>query len=263
MALLLAVVVLVPPLSSIERTREYAQAISFAVLAIAVPAFFSLAAPWQRLRLAAARETSDPARLPHSPGPLDRLAAMRYRHPEPSRSFTFLALYLVAIIAWRLPVSVNALTRLLWLPPLEALSLGITGLGLWLELIESPPLRPRAVGLRRGVLATCSMWTVWIVAYLLGMAHGQWYRAYHHMPGGALGLFTDQELSAALLWFASTLAFAPLIFFVVMRWLSSEETPDEELYRLVRHERRLRQADGVRNSERPESPGGAAAAGGH
>ncbi len=50
-----------------------------------------------------------------------------------------------------------------------------SGLGLWLELVESPPLVPRSGHLRRAVLAAVVMWVFWVDAYVVGLSNADWY----------------------------------------------------------------------------------------
>lgn len=267
-ALVLLVLCLVPPLATEARRYEFAEAIQYAVLGVVVPALVAVGAPWRRLRLAS---TSDPtagldggAFAPRSPEPsaplsgapsaaappgpapeqapgglrpVDRLALGRRRHPEALRSACFFALYLAAAIIWRIPASVNALIRHPWLLAVEAVTLAATGIGLWLELVESPPLVPRLSRPHRVALAAVSMWAVWVLAYLVGLSHASWYHAFTHHAGAGLSLSADQQLSTGMLWFISGCAFIPVVFWNLIQWLQSEEDPDEELHRLIRLER--------------------------
>ena len=59
----------------------------------------------------------------------------------------------VAVVAWHAPGAVAAVAQHGWLVPLEGVTLLVFGLGLWLELVTSPPLVPRSGYLRRAVLA--------------------------------------------------------------------------------------------------------------
>jgi cytochrome c oxidase assembly factor CtaG len=90
----------------------------------------------------------------------------------------------------------------------------------------------------RIAVAAVSMWTIWVLAYLVAMSPHDWYRAYHHMSGHGLSLAADQQIAAGVLWFLAASCFVPLIFWNLLQWLRSEEDPDEELQRLVREERR-------------------------
>ena len=236
---MLFIACLVPPLSSSARRYEFFEALQFSLLAVVVPVLVVSGSPWRLLRLAAGAAPEDED---HVVGPLsslrsiDRLARSRRRHPEKLRSVLFGSLFLCGVILWRIPLTVDALARSPWLLYVEATTLLVVGVGLWLELVESPPLTPRLSRPNRVALAAVSMWTIWILAYLVGLSHASWYHAYAHFPGNGFSLSADQQLTTGTMWFVSGCAFIPVVFWNLVRWLQSEEDPDEELYRLVRQE---------------------------
>ena len=124
-----------------------------------------------------------------------------------------------------------------WLVPLEAVVLLVFGLGLWLELVPSPPLVPRSGYLRRAVLAAFAMWAFWTLAYVVGLSTHDFYRNFHHVAGG-LSAAADGQIASAVLWFFAAAAFAPVIFWNALLWLKTDEDPDAELLALARAERR-------------------------
>ena len=134
-------------------------------------------------------------------------------------------------------LAVDALARHRWLVLVEAATLVAVGVGLWLELVESPPLVPRLPRPGRVALAAVSMWTVWILAYLVGLSHASWYPAYPHHAGTGFSLSADQQLTTGMMWFVSACAFIPVVYWNLIRWLQSEEDPDDELHHLMRQER--------------------------
>ena len=140
-------------------------------------------------------------------------------------------------MAWRTPGAVTALGRHDWLVALEAITLLVFGLGLWLELVPSPPLVPRSGHLRRAVLAAFAMWVFWILAYVSGLSNHGFYRNFHHVAGG-LGAAADQQIASAVLWAVAAATFIPVIFWNALTWLQSEEDPDTEFLTLARTERR-------------------------
>ena len=229
-AVVIAVVSLVPPLSSTARRFEYGEALQFSLLAIVVPVLVAIGAPWRRLGLAAV-EALDPPRL------ADRVADRRLRHRELPRSLVFIALDLGAVVAWHAPRAVAAVSEHGWLISLEGMTLLAFGLGLWLELVSSPPLVPRSGYLRRAVLTAFAMWTFWILAYVLGLSNHDFYPNFAHQPGG-LSAAADQQVASAVLWFVAAAAFMPVIFWNAMMWLRTDEDPDAELLALERAERR-------------------------
>jgi len=242
LGLLVLVGALVPPLSTLARRVEVLEALQFALLTMAVPALVVLGAPWRLLGVAA-RTTGFADRegvvVLEGPAVADRMAAARRRHPELARSFAYLGLDVVLVVMWRIPVSVDALARHGWLALLEAASLVPAGVGLWIELVESPPFSPRLARPKRIALAAVAMWTIWVTAYLVGLSHASVYRSYAHVPGRDLSVSADQALTTGMLWLMSLCVFIPVIFSNLVLWLRSDEDPDDALYRLVRDQRRV------------------------
>jgi cytochrome c oxidase assembly factor CtaG len=216
-AAMLAAASLLPPAATYARQYVFAESLQFAVFAMVAPALLVLAAPW-RLTGLAARPTASPTASPR-------------RHRPFVEAAVALALFAGASIAWRLPGAVDALARHPWLTVAELASLLAAGTVLWLELVRSPPLQPRLTHLQRGVVAALAMWTIWVLAYILGFSGVAWYHAYGH---AALGTVADQEIATATLWAVAAVCFAPVIFFSAMTWLKDTEDPDHELRAIVR-----------------------------
>lgn len=230
-AALVLVVGLVPPLSAAARHSEYVATLQFSLFAIVVPALVAAGAPWRLLRLAGGGGAANPPRI------ADRVAARRRRHRELPWSLIFIACDIGVAVAWHAPGAVGAVSRHGWLAVPEAASLLIFGLGLWFELVASPPLAPRSGHLRRAVLAAFAMWAFWILAYVVGLSDHDFYRNFHHTAGG-LSAPADQQIASAVLWFVAAAAFAPVIFWNALTWLQTEEDPDAELVALTKAERR-------------------------
>ena len=219
-AALVCLLTFLPPLSSLAHRYELGQVLRYGLWAMVVPTLVVVGAPWRHAAWAAT------------------LAQRRRRYSELWRSVGFVLLYGLVMVWWFTPMSVRATWSHPWLRVIEAVTLIAGGIGLWLELAESPPLAPRVGGLRSVVLGTAAMWLVWIEAYLLGLSHSSWYRSFGHVGGHGLSQAADQQLAAVVLWFIAALVFVPVIFWNAMRWLQSEQDPDHELRRLMREERR-------------------------
>jgi cytochrome c oxidase assembly factor CtaG len=215
-------VALVPPISASAHRYDWAEALQFAILALVAPGLLVAGAPWPQLGLTRAATA---------------LAEARRRHPERLRSAAVVGLALACAAAWRTPAAVNRLHAGGWPLALEVVSLTIAGTALWLECVTSPPLIPRSTRPLRIAIAAVSMWTIWILAYMVAMSPNEWYRAYHHVAGG-LSQAADQQITAGVMWAVAAGSFIPLIFWNLVQWLRSEEDPDQELYRLVREDRR-------------------------
>jgi cytochrome c oxidase assembly factor CtaG len=223
------IVSLVPPAATYARQYVFAEALQFAVFAIAVPALVVLAAPWRLLRLSRehAASSQEPA---HTAGSF----TTAQRRPPFVRAACFLALFAGVSIAWRLPGAVDALARDPGLTVLELVSLAAAGVALWLELVESPPFAPRLTHLQRAVFAALAMWITWILAYVLGFSHVVWFHAYTRAAGQGLSAVADQQIATGTLWAVAAVCFLPVIFVSAMTWLADTEDPDAELRGAVR-----------------------------
>jgi len=235
LGLVACVVVVVPPLSVSAHRYDWAEALQFMVLALVGPGLVVAGAPWEVLGL----------------GPVvEKLAAARRRHHERARTVAVAVPALGCMVAWRTPVAVNALKAGGWLVAVEAVSVGISGAALWLECISSGALVPRGPRPQRIAVAAVSMWTIWVLAYLLAMSGAGWYHSYLHVPGHGISLAIDQQAASGLMWAVATACFVPLIFWHLVQWLHAEEDADHELRRVVREERR-RALPPARPADRP------------
>lgn len=250
-ALVLAMACLVPPVSTMAGRYVLAETVQFACFAMVIPGLLVLGAPWRLLGLAGrarARAPGPPAGTSSAPytdvrnagsdrpdpeRPADRLARGRESRPSFVRSVAFLATFAALAVAWRLPPVVDAVARHPGLAVAELASLLITGVALWLELVASPPLRPRGRALHLAVIAAFAMWLMWIIAYILGMATHGVFHAYRYHPGGPLSAVSDQELATAVLWAVAAVCFMPVIFTSAYRWLNDGDKVEDELERVA------------------------------
>jgi len=136
------------------------------------------------------------------------------------------------VIGWRLPASVDALARWPGFAVLEMATLVAAGSALWLELVESPPSLPALPRPLRAVFAAVAMWTIWVLAYILGFSEVAWLRAYAH--GAGPSPVADQEIATGIMWAVPALCFVPVVFVTALTWLRD---PDEELRAIVAAER--------------------------
>ena len=248
-ALLLAAAGLAPPVTSLAGRYVLAETAQFACFAMVIPALLVLGAPWRLLGLARRTPAADPdspsgntgvtsregrnsgAGHPAAERPADRLARLRARNPSFMRSVAFLAAFAAVCVVWRLPGVIDGVARDQGLAVAELASLLIAGVALWLELVPSPPLRPRGRGLHQAVTAAFAMWLIWIIAYIQGSASRGVFHAYRYHPGGPLSAVADQELATAVLWAVAAACFMPVIFTAAHRWLHDGDNVEAELER--------------------------------
>ena len=214
----LLVAVMLPPLEALARRYLFAESIQFCVLAIVAPALIVLGAPWLRSRF-----PGRPAARPAG-GPARRMAA----RPSSARAAGFLGAWVGVCLLWRLPPVLDALGRHPALLAAELVTVLPAGACLWLELVNWWPHQPELTRLRRAVIATLAMWSVWVIAYLLGFARGSVVHAYDG-AGSSLAAVADQEITAGLLWLVAACCFLPVVFASLFGWLKDGADPSEEL----------------------------------
>jgi cytochrome c oxidase assembly factor CtaG len=234
---LLVVACLVPPVATLARRYVFAESVQFVVFAMAAPALIVLGAPWRLLRLSRPGTPVPGTALASAAGagPLDRLAVSRQQQRSFLHAACFLIVFMGVCLVWRLPPVVDALTRQPLLAVAEAVTLLAAGIGLWLELVPSPPLAPRLPNPHRAAIAALAMWSTWIVAYALGFANHAVFHGYD-AAGSGLSAVADQEITVGLVWAVSALCFVPVVFVTMLAWLKNNDDPDEELQRLARDE---------------------------
>ncbi len=236
--LALIAVSLLPPVGELARRYLFAESIQFCVFAIAGPALIVLGAPWRWLRLSRAADAGTGHARDGEPHPADcladcladRLAAGRRRHPSPLRAAFYLAAFIGVCFVWRWPAVLDDLARHPWLIAAELMTLLAAGTGLWLELVASPPFRPRLGRPHRAALATLAMWFIWAAGYVLGFFHTAVVHAYD-AAGGWLGTVVDQEVTAALLFAIASFCFVPVVYAAMLTWLRDGADLGEEYRR--------------------------------
>jgi len=188
-----ALIVAALGVTGLARRYVVAESAQFLVFVMVAPALIVLGAPWRLLRL------SRPAGPePGQPGtaPLDRLAAARRQQTSFLRAAGFLAVFIAAGVASRLPPVVDALARYPAVVAVELITLLAAGTGLWLELVSSPPLEPRLPNPHRSAIAALAMWSTWAVGYALGLANHAVFHGYDG-PGSSLSAVADQQITVA------------------------------------------------------------------
>jgi cytochrome c oxidase assembly factor CtaG len=213
--LAIAALACVPDLVGVASGGEVAQSVWYSLMAMVAPALIVLGAPWSSLNSHGA-----PTRRP-----IELLAEELAPRRGLQSSIAWLAVDLAVIVCWRVPVVVDALVRHPVLVLAESATLVVAGIGFWLELVGSAPLVPRSSRPRRAVLAALAMWTVWTLAYLEGMSATGWYHSFRHAAGVGLSASADREASAAVLWVVAAVAFMPVVFWNLSRWLRAESIP--------------------------------------
>ncbi len=197
---------LVPPVSDYARQYAWFQAVQFVVFAVAAPALLVLGLPG-RARRRPAPAAWQPAR----------------------RACVRVAVFIVVVVAWRLPGALDALAASPALAVAEMATLVAAGAGVWLELTDRTAGNLRLTRPARAAAAALSMWTIWIMAYITGMSRSAWPVGYGHPAMRSISIAADQQIGVAIMWAVPALCFAPLFYGLLMTWLGEHDDPDREL----------------------------------
>lgn len=231
----LALLAVLPPVSSYARQDAFVQALQFVIFAVAVPALLMpgiASLPGRR-----AWRTSGPGvpsgRWKRAAAPALRLLASTAGHRAEAdhravRAAAGKMLFFVAlVITWRLPAMLDALARYPALIAAELVTLVCAGSAVWADLITAAPLRQPLPRPLRAAMAAVAMWNIWIVAYVTGMSGAA--PASRGPNADALNAATDRQLGVAVMWAVPAIFFAPVVYTMVIRWLGERDDPDAEL----------------------------------
>ena len=183
------------PLEADVRRYLFAESVQFCAFAMAIPALVVLGAPWTPRR--------------------GRLAF--------GGALAVGLVFVGVCLLWRLPPVLDALARHPILQVPELVTLLFAGAWLWLQLVSSPTSAARLTRPQRAAVAALSMWSIWVIAYVLGFANHAVIHAYD--LSGSLGAVADQETSAALMWAVSGACFIPVISVTMLGWLRDSSAP--------------------------------------
>ncbi|HEX7269409.1 MAG TPA: cytochrome c oxidase assembly protein [Streptosporangiaceae bacterium] len=239
--LLLALLAVVSPMGYWSYRFIWVRNLQDVVLAIAAPALIVLGAPWRPLRrglglggrrnrpdrrtaAAAGRDepvAGDPAGgEPASDEPAGRTWPPGWRAVPILVTVVFCAIWWL----WHLPVPFDAALRSSALYAVEVVSYLTVGILLWLQLIESPPLRPQLAPLRRVVLVLAVATSGTVLGLIRVYSAGLVYPAYLGFRHHVLSVVADQQVGGAVLWVIPLVPLSVLAVALAIRWLQDEES---------------------------------------
>lgn len=141
-------------------------------------------------------------------------------------------LFDAGLCAWHVPVLYELTLRNQLVHELEHVSFLVLGVLLWIQLVDSPPLRAR-LGLAPGVAYVLASATVaWGLAIVLAFASSPLYATYANLPArpGGVSALGDQHLAAGIMWGPGSVPYALFVFVALYRWLAPEgERRDAEV----------------------------------
>jgi putative membrane protein len=237
--LLLALLAVVSPMGYWSYRFVGARDLQDVILAIVAPALIVLGAPWRPLsrglrldgrlpwpdqRAAGDAGADDAARRNRSPG---------WRVLPIVVTVTFCAIWW----AWHLPALFDAALHSSAVYALEMASYLAAGVLLWLQLVDSPPLRPQLSPLRRVALLLCVAASGTVLGLIRVYSSGLAYPAYLGFRHHVLSVVSDQQVGGAVLWVIPLVPFSIVAVALAVGWLNEDESEATaaDFDRLLRH----------------------------
>jgi cytochrome c oxidase assembly factor CtaG len=244
--LLLALLAVVSPMGYWSYRFIWVRNLQDVVLAIAAPALIVLGAPWRPLRqgLVLGGRLSRPDQRTAGAAAGDQPVGDEPAGDEPAgdepagdepagrtwppgwRAVPILVTVVFCAIwwLWHLPAPFDAALRSSALYAVELVSYLTAGILLWLQLIESPPLRPQLAPLRRVVLVLAVATSGTVLGLIRVYSAGLVYPAYLSFRHHVLSVVADQQVGGAVLWVIPLVPLSALAVALAIRWLQDEES---------------------------------------
>ncbi len=214
-----------PPAATYARQYAFARALQFVIFAVVTPALLVIGWPSR-----AARADRPAPGAPDLPSLIGRAA----NPGQPAaRAATRLLPFLALAIAWRLPVTLQALERYPALTAAELVTLVGFGSSLWLELARTSRLRQPLPRLLRAAMAAVAMWTIWTIAYITAMFDATMPLAREAAAASALTAAIDRQIAVAIMWAVPAIFFMPVVFSAYLTWLGEREGQDQQARRVT------------------------------
>ncbi len=215
--LLLAVLAVVSPVAFWSYRYIWVRNFQDVILAIAAPALIVLGAPWLPLRRGLGLAVRD------------RRAA--------ARPIVVTVIYCALWWVWHLPGPFGAAVRSPAVYALEMITYLAAGILMWLQLVESPPLRPQLPPLRRIALVLVLAASGTVLGLIRAYGPGVAYPAYLDSGRSAAAVVSDQQAGGAILWVIPLIPLSILAVGLATRWLSEEESEPSaaDFDRLLKH----------------------------
>jgi cytochrome c oxidase assembly factor CtaG len=134
-------------------------------------------------------------------------------------------LFNVTLVVWHVPAAYDLAARNSVIHDLEHLSYLVFGILLWLQVLDSPPLRARLGGLGSVYYMLASAVVSWLLSLVLAFASSPLYPFYGDRasrPGGISAL-ADQQIAAGVMLVPGSLAMALFVFIQLYVWIGRGE----------------------------------------
>jgi putative membrane protein len=235
---LLAVLAVVSPISYWSYRYIWVRNFQDVILAIAAPALIVLGAPWLPLRRGLGLTVRDrrAAGAPGEPGGSDA-AGQDWSPGWPALPIVVTVMFCVVWWVWHLAGPFDAAVRSPAVYALEVITYLAAGVLMWLQLVESPPLRPQLPPLRRIALVLVLAASGTVLGLIRAYGPGVAYPAYLDSGRSVAAVVSDQQAGGAILWVIPLIPLSILAVGLATRWLSEEESEPSaaDFDRLLKH----------------------------
>lgn len=239
--LLLAVLAVVSPIAFWSYRYIWVRNFQDVILAIAAPALIVLGAPWLPLRRGLGlavrdRRAAGAPAAPREPGGSDA-AGKDWSPGWPALPIVVTVMFCAVWWVWHLPGPFDAAVRSPAVYALEMITYLAAGILMWLQLVESPPLRPQLPPLRRIALVLVLAASGTVLGLIRAYGPGVAYPAYLDSGRSAAAVVSDQQAGGAILWVIPLIPLSILAVGLATRWLSEEESEPSaaDFDRLLKH----------------------------
>ena len=239
--LLLAVLAVVSPIGYWSYRYIWVRNFQDVILTIAAPALIVLGAPWLPLRRGLGlagrdRRAAGAPGAPNEPGGSDA-AARDWSPGWPVLPIVVTVMFCAAWWVWHLPGPFDAAVRSPAVYSLETITYLAAGILMWLQLVESPPLRPQLPPLRRIALVLVLAASGTVLGLIRAYGPGVAYPAYLDSGRSVAAVVSDQQAGGAILWVIPLIPLSILAVGLATRWLSEEESEPSaaDFDRLLKH----------------------------
>jgi putative membrane protein len=129
----------------------------------------------------------------------------------------------VNLLAWHIPAAYDAALSSVAVHALEHVLYLSTGILLWLQVLDSPPLHAHLRIEYRAYYFVAAMAVGWVLSLVLAFAPDALYPIYAHLanrPGGISAL-TDQQLAAGMMLVPGSITMLIFVFVQLYQWLGA------------------------------------------